>query len=296
MTDFSGIWPALVTPFTAENTINTDTVVRLVRYHLKKGVNGFYVCGSTGSGVFLSVAERKQMVEAVSSTVSGQVPLIVHVGAVSLQDAIDLAHHAQAQGAAGFSSIIPPLYSGFDNIFKYYKALAEAAPTLSFFPYIAHPEINALDLVHKLVSLPNVVGVKYTGPNMFEFRRIATLRDENWHAFSGMDEQSIFAAMMGSCGHIGSTLNYMPGVYSQIRKHLAEGEHEQALALQLAANAVTEQMLAAGFTGALYAALALMGFDCGQPRLPGVPLCDDEKKRLRANLDAVGFWELTEMA
>ena len=68
------------------------------------------------------------------------------------------------------------------------------------------------------MPLPNVVGVKYTGPNMYEFRQIATVRDDNWHVFSGMDEQSIFAAMMGSCGHIGSTLNYMPGVYSQIRK------------------------------------------------------------------------------
>ena len=296
MTDFHGTWPALVTPFTADNTINTDTVVKLVAHHLDKGVTGFYVCGSTGSGVYLSTKERKQMVETVTGVVAGLVPVVVHVGAVALIDAIELARHAQAHGAAGFSSIIPPLYPTLESVIAYYETLAGAVPDLPFFPYLARPEFNAVDLVSGLIHLPNVVGSKYTGPNMYEFNQIVRLREDRWWVFSGMDEQSVFAAMSGSCGHIGSTLNFMPGIYAKIRAALAEGDHDCALSLQQRANAVTQALLTVNFGGALYETMNLLGFDCGQPRLPGMVLSADAKQGLRARLEAAGFWDVVEMS
>lgn len=295
MAELFGCWPALVTPFTADNHVNPAVIEKLVGYHLDKGVNGFYACGSTGSGVFLSVAERKLVTATAIKAVNGRVPVIVHVGAVALVDAIDLAQHALEHGAAGFSSIIPPLYNGIESVYAYYKALASAVPDLGFFPYIARPEINAFELVSHLSELPNVIGSKYTGPNMFEFGQIAALRDENWTVFSGMDEQSIFAAMSGSSGHIGSTLNYMPGAYQNIRAHVKANEHAQAMALQMRVNAVTRVLLEAGFVGALYATMQILGFDCGAPRLPGIALSDEAKATLRANLDAAGFWDLAAM-
>ncbi|WP_119070807.1 dihydrodipicolinate synthase family protein [Aggregatilinea lenta] len=295
MSQFSGTWPALVTPFTAGNTINVDTVVRLVSYHLDKNVGGFYVCGSTGSGVYQSVAERKLVAETALKTVAGRVPVVVHVGAVALVDAIDLARHAQEHGAAAFSSIIPPLYPGMDDVLAYYEALASAVPDFSFFPYLARPEVNALDLVRKLLHLPNVVGTKYTGPNMHEFGQIASLRDDGWSVFSGMDEQSVFAAMSGSCGHIGSTLNFMPGIYAGIRAHLAAGEYDCALSLQQQANAVTRVLLNHDFGGTLYETMSILGFDCGNPRLPWQPLSAEAKKAFRAELEAAGFWDAAQM-
>jgi N-acetylneuraminate lyase len=292
MTEFSGIWPALVTPFTTTNEIHTDTIVRMVEHNLEKGVNGFYVCGGTGSGVFLSVAERKLVAETVLDTVQGHVPVIIHVGAVALPDAITLAQHAQQHGAAGISSIMPPFFETAESIVAYYTALAGAVPELSFFPYIVRPAINGLALMRRLMTLPNLGGCKYTGPNMFEFSTITTLRDTGWSVFSGMDEQSVFAAMSGSCGHIGSTLNYMPGVYAAIRRHLAAGDHSAALDLQQRGNAVTRVMVAGNFFGALYEVMCMLGFDCGNPRLPHLPLSVDEKDRLHTDLEAAGFWEM----
>ncbi|HML20296.1 MAG TPA: dihydrodipicolinate synthase family protein [Aggregatilinea sp.] len=295
MHQFSGTWPALVTPYTADNAINVDTVVKLVSYHLEKNVGGFYVCGSTGSGVYQSVAERKLMAETALKTVAGRVPVVVHVGAVALVDAIDLARHAQEHGAAAFSSIIPPLYPHMSDVLDYYEALASAVPDFSFFPYLARPEVNALDLVRKLIHLPNVVGTKYTGPNMYEFKQIASLRDENWSVFSGMDEQSIFAAMSGSCGHIGSTLNFMPGAYARIRAHVLAGEHDSALSLQQQANAVTRVLLNHDFGGTLYETMSILGFDCGTPRLPWHPLSAEDKETFRTELEAAGFWDVAKM-
>ncbi len=295
MAELFGAWPALITPFTTNNEVNPAAVEKLVDYHLGKGVNGFYACGSTGSGVFQSVAERKLVAETVLNTVQGRVPVIVHVGAISLTDAIDLARHALAHGAAGFSSIIPPLYSGIDSVYAYYETLASAVPDLGFFPYIARPQLDSLELVKRLSALPNVVGTKYTGPNMYEFSQIAALRDSNWTVFSGMDEQSVFAAMCNSSGHIGSTLNYMPGAYARIRALVVKGQHADAVALQQRVNAVTERLISCGFFGALYETVRLLGIDCGEPRLPSVPLSPEAKAALHAALESVGFWDLAAM-
>lgn len=295
MAELFGSWPALVTPFTADNQVNPAAIEKLVQYHLDKGVNGFYSCGSTGYGVFQSVAERKLVTETIINTVQGRVPVIVHVGAVALPDAIELARHACERGAAGFSSIIPPLYDGMAGIIAYYEALANAVPELGFFPYLARPEVNALELVKQLISLPNVVGTKYTGPNMHEFGQITALRNDNWTVFSGMDEQSVFAAMSCSSGHIGSTLNYMPGAYARIRTLVTQGHHAQAIELQNRVNVVTRQLLTAGFFGALYETLRMLGIDCGEPRLPSVPLSREGKAALRASLDNADFWNLVAM-
>ena len=73
--------------------------------------------------------------------------------------------------------------------------------------------VDAIPLMQKLMGIPSLVETKYSGSNMFEFRQLVKLRQENWTIFSEMDEQCLFAVMAGSHGNVGSTLNFMPGVY-----------------------------------------------------------------------------------
>merc|ERR1711865_1261568 len=104
---FTGTIPALITPFKAEGGINVDVVPALVNLHLEAGVGGFYLCGNTGEGYACTVAERKEMLEATLAAVDGKVPILVHVGACPLADAVELAKHAASVGAAGVSSVVP---------------------------------------------------------------------------------------------------------------------------------------------------------------------------------------------
>lgn len=58
------------------------------------------MCGSTGSGIAMTVDERKAMTAAVCASNKGRVPVIVMVGACPVEDAIALAVHAKECGAA----------------------------------------------------------------------------------------------------------------------------------------------------------------------------------------------------
>jgi len=295
MRTFHGIWPALVTPFSADDRVNPLVLRELVNYLVAKGVDGFYLCGSTGEGLYMSVQEREQVAETVLEQVKGRVPVIVHVGAVATRDSVRLARHARQVGAAAVSSILPPVLRDSRGIITHFEQIAAAVPDLPFLPYIFGGPNDAVALLHQLSHIPNLAGTKYTGPNMDELSRIVSLRSEGWTVFSGMDEQYLFAAMCGASGGIGSTLNLMPGVYREIYCAHATGDLARGLELQMRANQVTTVLSKLGFLGALKATMGILGFDCGRPRLPNLALPDGAQDRLRSSLEAVGFAELAGM-
>ncbi|NWF71206.1 MAG: dihydrodipicolinate synthase family protein [Chloroflexi bacterium] len=295
MSTFAGLWPALVTPLTEDNHLNIPVLEQIVEYLLAKQVNGFYVAGTTGQGLLLSLEERKQLTAAVLRQVNGRVPVIVHVGAVAEVDAVDLARHACDQGASGISSLLLPQYPDLPALVRYVGSLSASVP-IPFLAYIYGRDLDAVHLMECLMQFETVIGAKYTGPNLHELKRVIELgRNGEWTIFSGMDEQSIFAAMTGASGHIGSTLNIMPGVYRAIWGHIARGEFAQAHALQLRANGITQRLVDVGFAGALNYVMGRLGFDCGQPRQPHQALNSERRQELDRTLDADEFGALARM-
>lgn len=293
---FRGVWPALVTPSNADKTVNTDGIRTLIDYLIDKQVDGFYVGGTTGEGIFMPVSQRKILAETVLSHVNGRVPIILHVGAISINDAIDLAQHGQQHGAVGISSIIPPMYTSLETIVPYYEQLAASVGNLPFISYLLNPTLDSVAFMQQLMDIPNLAGAKYTGPNMYEFREVLTLGDGKWTMFSGMDEQCLYATMMGATGAIGSTVNIMPGVYRQIHSLVEAGQFDEAQSLQLRANQVTQAMISVGFSGALNELLSqLIGQPIGQPRLPRLPLTQVQKETLYERLAETDFQELAKM-
>ena len=293
---FRGIWPALVTPSNADNTVNTESLCALIDYLIDKEVDGFYVGGTTGEGIFMPVSQRKLLAETALRHINGRVPVILHVGAISIDDAIDMAQHAKEQGAVGISSIIPPMYTSLNTIVPYYQQLAASVGNLPFIAYILNPTLDSVIFMQQLMNIPNLAGTKYTGPNMYEFRQILNLGAGKWTMFSGMDEQCVYAAMMGATGAIGSTINIMPGVYKKIHAYVQAGEITEAQSLQVRANRVTETMIRSGFSGALKALLSeLVGQAMGEPRLPNLVFLEQQKETLKQALAETDFEELTAM-
>ena len=295
MSDFSGAWPALVTPFTAEDEVNVSVLRELVDYLIDKRVGGFYVCGGTGEGLFMSPEERKLVTETAVNQVDGRVPVIAHVGSMIVGDAVQLAEHAQAVGAAGISSVIPPMFQDGESLYTYFARVGASAPDIPLLTYIFGGPTDAVGLMQRLMDIPTVAGTKYTGPNMFEFREIVELRQNNWSIFSGMDEQCVYAAMQGACGNIGSTLNYTPGIYREIHNSFKMGDIAKGQELQVRANQVTRVLFSFGFFGALKEVMRMLGFDCGSPRLPQRTFAEEKRDDLRAQLEAIDFFTVAAM-
>ena len=297
MPQFHGAWPALITPSTPKGGVSIPLLRGLTEHLLTKGIGGLYLCGNTGEGLLQSVRERKCVVDEVTDQADGRVPVIVHVGCVATRDGVVLARHAQRAGAVGVSSVLPLVGRSLESTYLHYQSTAAAVPGLPFFPYLFGAQTDAVVLMEELLRrVPNLAGCKYTGPNMYELRRLVDLGEDatqEWTIFSGMDEQCVLAAMFGAPANIGSTLNLVPGVYREIHTCCASGDLIRARDLQLCVNRVTSTLISFGFPGALREAMRILGFDCGDPRPPVLPLPAAKRQSLRKQMDALGFSRLT---
>jgi hypothetical protein len=89
-----GIIPALVTPLHEDQSLDTAALEKLLEHLYSTGCHGVDLCGSTGEGMLLPSAIRREIVEiAVSHTPPGR-HVLVHVSAWSVEVAMDLARHA----------------------------------------------------------------------------------------------------------------------------------------------------------------------------------------------------------
>jgi len=295
MPKFARVWPALVTPLTADDHINIEVTRRLVDDLIAAGVHGFYVCGGTGEGILLSTDSRKLMAETVLAQAKGRVPVIVHVGAAATADAMELAAHAQRLGADAVAAI-PPFYYGvgFQAIKEHYQLIASASELPLYLYYI--PGSTGVTLtaaqMWELCQIPKVAGFKYSAYDLYTLERILDLGKGRLNVFSGPDE--IFASCLevGVDGAIGSTYNFLPRHFIRLYEAARAGDWARVRELQTQGNRVIEVYLKHGGLATIKDIMAMQGYDCGHCRRPVGQLSPAQVAALRSDLEAVGFWNL----
>lgn len=279
---FKGIFPALLTPFDKNYHVNTQVLCELVAYNRKKGVDGFYVCGSTAEAFMLTSKERLSVMETVSNCTEGKCTLIAHVGCISTTEAITLAKEAQSMGYDAISSVAPFYYKfSFEEIKKYYFDIVNAVelPMLIYnFPACSGVNLT-VDNIKEFLSDDRFLGVKHTSSDYFALEQFKTAFPQKV-VYNGYDEMFLAGLSMGADGAIGSTFNFMAEKFIEIRKRFLENDMEGALWIQREANAIIQALCKVGVMQGEKAVLEEMGFDFGPARKPFAPLSGEQRKEL----------------
>jgi len=289
-----GVMPALMTPYGPDNAVNVDMIRKLAAYQLEQGCCGFFVCGSTGEGLLLTPDERKLVARTVLETVAGQVPVIVHVGALATDTAVLLAKDAKAVGADAVSSV-PPIYYpvGLEGMMRHIRAVAEAAELPTFYyhiPRLTGVELTADELVEAFTGVEGVVGLKFTHFDLFMMWWVLDAAQGRLRVFNGSDQMLFQGLCTGACGGIGSTYNYQMATIAGVYRAVKAGDLDRARQLQWQANRVIRVMFRNGPGLATEKAIMkLLGFDVGPPRGPIPPFPDERLPELRRQLEEVGL-------
>ncbi|MHB1356292.1 MAG: dihydrodipicolinate synthase family protein [Anaerolineae bacterium] len=296
MTKYTGIWPALVTPLTAEGRVNIPVTEALINDLIATGISGLYVCGGTGEGVLLAPKTRREMAEVALGTVSGRVPVMVHIGAINTETAVDLAQHASLVGADAISAVPPFYYSvPFAATLSHYRAILNAARVPLYIYYIPSATGTPLapEQLLEICALDGVAGFKYTSQDLYSLTRILAMRDpDKVNVFSGPDELFLPCLALGVDGAVGTTYNFMPRLYIDIMQCYLHGEYLGARRLQHIATSIIHTLLPLGAIAATKALLPFLGYQVGfgvppLPRIEGV-----EAQKLYDNLERVGLVEM----
>ena len=288
---FTGVFPALVTPLTAQEQLHEETARKLLRFHLRYGVDGFYLCGATGEGPVLPPQTRMALAEVAREETQGKARIIVHVGAVDLRTAVLLAEHAAKIGADAISSVPPFFFHyGEKEIAQYYTALAQASglPLLLYCSPLSGVNIT-YEIASRLLEIPGATGVKWTSYDYYTMQRIKLLRGGAVNVLTGPDECLLCGLAMGADGGIGATYNVMPGVFRKLYDAFREGNLQEAQRMQLHANRLIEIIIRFGVQASVKEILARAGYDCGHCLYPMPRLTDEERRRLNDALDAIDY-------
>lgn len=291
---FTGIFPALLTPFTSDGEVDEAALRRLVDRMVEAGANGLYLCGSTGEGLLLREAERQMVAEIVIEHIDRRIPAIIHVGALATDTSERLARHARKIGAAAVASI-PPFYFnvGPAGIVQHYRSISQAADLPTFFYNI--PDATAFnlnsDLASRLFKQGVIQGIKYTSYDLLNLRSIIDACGPELVVFAGPDEMLLPILVMGATGGIGATYNCAPELFIGIFRAWEAGDLLEARSLQYEADRLVRAMAPFGIISAAKAVMRLLGLDCGNPRPPLLPLTSEQADTLRHDLQAAGLFE-----
>src|SRR5437868_5779629 len=96
----TGVIAASVTPLTnTSGRLDESAFVPLVDFMSAAGLDGLLAMGTTGEGVLLDTAERKRVTELFAESAQRRLKVIVHAGAQTTRDTVEIAAHAAANGA-----------------------------------------------------------------------------------------------------------------------------------------------------------------------------------------------------
>ncbi|MFE3741834.1 dihydrodipicolinate synthase family protein [Streptomyces sp. NPDC059134] len=220
-----------VTPFTAEDTVDTVAHRALLRRLLDGGVRTLTPNGNTGEYYALGPDERRAVTELTVEEAAGEAAILVGIG-LDVPTAVAAARHARAVGA-GMVMVHQPVhpYVSQDGWIDYHRAIADAVPELGVVPYIRNPLLGGETLARLGELCPNVIGAKYAVPDAARFAAFA--RDAGLERFvwvAGLAElyaPSYFAG--GATGFTSGLVNVAPAVSLGMLEALRAGDYAGAM-------------------------------------------------------------------
>lgn len=293
-----GLIAATFTPFDKAGKLNLAAIEPMVEQLISNMIAGIYICGSTGEGHSLTIEERKVLAERFVQAANGRIKTIVNVGHNCLEDACNLTRHAESIGADAISAA-PPVYYKITSelqLVQIMRKITDAAPDLPFF-YYHIPAMTRVDLDMTrfldlgTTMLPSLHGIKFTSSSIHEFQRCQEQFDGKYQTLFGMDEMLLSGLAAGATSMIGSTYNFMPGIYHEIIENFRSGNLEQAKKLQYESVKVIDAFLNFSSLPAQKLMMKMIGMDCGPVRLPLINLSNDEEAKLKDALNETGFFQ-----
>lgn len=294
----SGLIAATFTPFDEHGELNLEVIPDYAHHLIRKGVNGVFVCGTSGEGLLMSVEERKQVLEA-------WVPyrkflrIVAHVATTNYQDSRHLATHAQEVGADAIACMgpcyLPPQRT--EELVEYNRKVAEAAVNTPYYYYHlpnvsgVHVKMNAFLKMASNV-IPNLAGIKFTSFDLMDMQECILLENGRFNIMHGHDEILLSGLAAGVNGGVGTSFNLIPEIYQEIMNAYKAGEMELARTFQLRSVDFVKLMLKyENSVVSTKTMLNLAGLNLGPCRLPLRNLSEQEVRSLEEDLKVLDFFD-----
>ena len=269
---FTGVCTALVTPFLG-GEVNYPMMEQLLKRQIDAGIQAVVICGTTGESPTLTDTEKLELFRRAKKYAGDRCLILAGTGSNHTEHTLSLSRAAEAAGVDGLL-VVSPYYNKAtpDGLVTHYSAVASAV----HIPVIAYnvPSRTGLDVpvsVYRCLSqIPNIVGVKEASSDITKIARIRSACPD-FAVWSGNDDQSAAVISLGGSGVISVLSNLLPVETQAMAQAALDGDFDTASDLQIRLLPLIEALFSEVNPIPVKAAMKIMGYDCGDCRLPLTP-------------------------
>ncbi len=265
----SGIIPPLVTPLKDNETLDVESLERLIEHLIAGGVHGLFVLGTTGEEQSLSYKVREQMIRESCRINRGRLPLLACITDTSIVESIRLARLAAEAGADGVVSA-PPYYfaTGQPELAQFYEELVPQLPLPVFlYNMPSHVKVSfAPDTVRRIAEIEQVVGFKDSSANAVYFQSVMYKMKHrpDFAMLVGPEEITGECVLLGANGGINGGANMFPELYvamynAALKHDIARVVELQKHIMQISLSIYTVGKHGSSYLKGLKCALSLLG-------------------------------------
>ena len=289
---FTGCGTALITPFSADGSVDEAALRRLVKRQIDAGINFLVPCGTTGESPTLARREHLRVVEITLEEAKGKVPVLGGAGGYNTAEVIELAGELRHLGVDGILSVTPyynkPTQEG---LYQHFKAIATAVPVpMVVYSVQGRTSVNVEPATLKrLAEIENIVGVKEASGNIGQMASVVHQVPESFNVLSGDDSITIPLVALGGRGIISVVSNEIPGEMTKLTQLAMAGDFAGARAMQRTWLPLMDVNFVESNPIPVKAAMAMMGLCEAVWRLPMTPPSHQNQAKIEAVLKAVGL-------
>lgn len=284
---FTGCGTAIATPFN-EDGVNLKEFKKLLEFQISEGVDAIIVCGTTGEASTMTLDEKIATIECAVKTSNGRVPIIAGTGGNNTKQVIEMSKKAESLGVDALL-IVTPYYNKTTQagLIAHYTAIAkEVTLPIILYSVPSRTGVNILpETCLELSKIENIVAIKEASGNLSQIADIAHLCGDNLTIYSGNDDQVLPILSLGGKGVISVLSNIYPKDTHDMVMSFLDGNIKKAMDLQLKFIPLIHALFSEVNPIPVKAALNMVGYNFGIPRLPLVEITEGKKKILQSEIE-----------
>jgi 4-hydroxy-2-oxoglutarate aldolase len=290
----SGVFAPVPTSFDAQGNLALDQYQANIRRLCDAGLDGVLLLGSNGEYVYLSEAEKLEVIRAGLQAVPPGKLGLVGTGCESTRATVALTAEAARLGAHAVMVVHPSYYKPLMSkaaLLAHYRAVAQASPVpvmLYSVPKFTGFDIP-VDVVAELSHEPNIIGIKDSAGNVIQLQEMLLKAKPGFNVLVGTGSALLAALSIGVTGGVLALADVAPAECAHLYQLCRQGRWDEARALQARLLPVNQAVGGSMGIPGVKAAMEMQGLYGGPPRLPLLPLGEAERRTLRGLLATAGL-------
>lgn len=229
-----GVFPAVVTHFHDDESLDLDATVRHVEALIAAGVHGLIMLGTVGENPALEYGEKLDVLKRTVEHVDGRLPVLTGVAENTTRLACRFAADAERLGCDGLM-VLPGITYKSDarETVAHYRSVARAGslPIMCYNNPVSYGVDITPEMFAEMADEPKFVAIKESSEDPRRITDLKNLTGDRYILFGGVDDLVLECALLGAVGWVSGLVNAFPAENRLLWDLVTSGRWDRALAV-----------------------------------------------------------------